>query len=75
MQFYPANTKSVAIEASYVSIANENKYPLCNGEIGVYLQGYVEGMGVYKVGETVSLKAIPGAGEEFSAVLQNRARV
>ena len=66
MQFYPANKKSVAIEASYVSIANENKYPLRNGEIGVYLQGYVEGMGVYKVGETVSLKAIPGAGEEFS---------
>ena len=67
MQFFPEHGKSVAVEASWVSLAPEGRYQLNESDnIEFYLQGYVTGTGVYKVGETVSLKAIPGPGEEFS---------
>ena len=67
LQFFPASSKAVAIEASYVSLLKYRCYPLNNYDscIGDYLQGYVTGTGVYKTGETVQLTAHPAPGEEF----------
>ena len=67
LQFFPASSKAVAIEAAYVSLLKYRRYPLCSYDdcVGEYLQGYVTGTGVYKVGETVQLTAHPAPGEEF----------
>ena len=67
LQFFPASSKAVAIEAAYVSLLKYRRYPLCRYDdcTGAYLQGYVTGTGVYKVGETVQLTAHPAPGEEF----------
>ena len=56
--FFPANKKSVAIEASFAM-------PDANWSRRMTMHGYVTGSGVYTVGETVTLTAIPGEGEAF----------
>ena len=56
--FFPANKKSVAIEAGFVS-------PDANWGRRMTMHGYVTGSGVYTVGETATLTAIPGDGEAF----------
>ena len=65
IQFFPNETKAVAVEASFVSIFDRNRYPRCSDNIGEYLQGYVTGTGVYRVGEMVALTAVPAPGEAF----------
>ena len=65
LQFYPKSKKAVAVEASFASIFDRNRYPRHNGLTGYYFQGYVTGTGVYKVDETVKLTAIPAPGEAF----------
>ena len=65
-QFFPSSSKAVAVEASFVSIFDKNRYPRQSGNnVGDYLQGYVTGTGVYKVGETVAVTAVPAPGEAF----------
>ena len=56
--FFPANKKSVAIEAGFAT-------PDANWGRRMTMHGYVTGSGVYTVGETVTLTAIPGEGEAF----------
>ncbi len=65
LQFFPSSTKAVAVEASFYSIFDRNIYNRRSDNVGAYLQGYVTGTGVYKVGETVALTAIPAPGEAF----------
>ena len=63
MYFFPKNAKSVAVEVGHIkweSVDGEYTYWGRN-----YVQGYVTGCGVYKSGETATLKAVSGEGEEF----------
>ena len=65
LQFFPSSKKAVAVEASFFSIFDKNIYNRRSDDVGHYLQGYVTGTGVYKVGETVALTAVPAPGEAF----------
>ena len=60
MYFFPRNEKSVAVGVDYVSVYDPDVWWEHS-----YLQGYVKGMGVYKSGETATLTAVPGEGEQF----------
>ena len=66
IQFFPKASKAVAVEAAFVSVNKYDYYPMVSGWWNIYLQGYVKGTGVYKVGETVSLEAVSAPDEEFS---------
>ena len=65
LQFFPSSSKAVAVEASYFTIFDRNRYKRYGGNTCEYLQGYVTGTGVYKVGEMVALAAVPAPGEAF----------
>ena len=62
MYFFPEGQKSVAVEAAYMCYRDDDLgywYPKQHAE------GVVTGSGVYKSGETVTLKAVPYNGAEF----------
>ena len=63
MYFFPKSGKSVAVEAGY--IAHEDHDGAYDYWGRNYIQGYVTGGGVYKSGETATLKAVTGSGEKF----------
>ena len=63
MYFFPKSGKSVAVDVGYIM---DEYYDGAYAYWGhTYVQGYVTGGGVYKSGETATLKAISGPGEEF----------
>ena len=64
MQFFPESKKSVAVEASFLSM---RRFELSDGDYDNdwIAFGKVSGTGVYKVGETVKLTATPIDGEQF----------
>ena len=63
MYFFPKTAKSVAVEVGHI------KWEPPSGEYSYwgrnYVQGYVTGCGVYKSGETVTLRTVSGEGEIF----------
>ena len=63
MYFFPESKKSVAVEVGYIKREVMNYGADYWGRD--YIQGYVKGSGVYKSGETATLKAVSGEGEEF----------
>ena len=65
LQFFPSSSKAVAVEVSYYTILGRGPYNRHSGHNNEYLQGYVTGTGVYKVGELVALTAVPAPGEAF----------
>ena len=65
MYFFPKSGKSVAIEAGYgTEELADDQTPWGYSSV-IFVQGYVTGGGVYKSGETATLKAVSGDGEEF----------
>ena len=63
MYFFPKSGKSVAVDVGYiVHEDHDGAYDYWGRN---YVQGYVTGGGVYKSGETVTLKAVTGSGEKF----------
>ena len=63
MYFFPESRKSVAVEVGYIKREVMNYGADSWGSD--YIQGYVKGSGVYKSGETATLTAVSGDGEEF----------
>ena len=65
MYFFPQGVRSVAVEAAYIGYEQTTNARYSDYWGHNYVQGYVTGNGVYKSGETATLKAISGDGEEF----------
>ena len=63
LYFFPKSGKSVAVEVGHIMREDmDGEYTYWGRN---YVQGYVTGCGVYKSGETATLKAVSGEGEEF----------
>ena len=63
MYFFPKNARSVAVEVGYAGQEDmDGEYDYWSRN---YIQGCVTGSGVYRSGETATLKAIAGDGEQF----------
>ena len=62
MYFFPKIGKSVAIDVGYIVHEDTDVFRYWGRD---YVQGYVTGGGVYKSGETATLKAVSGEGQEF----------
>ena len=63
MHFFPSDAQSVAIAAGcYAPYTEAGVATRC-----AFARGYVKGAGVYRAGETVTLEAVAGEGEEFDS--------